>query len=481
MIASAADGDTVTIPAGNFTWTSGISISGKGIKLQGQGSGRVVARSTSTVACGTGTKVFTVNASGLPGITNGSTLRIERLGTAVVGGNPTGTRTWMEGTVTSYSGTTLTMNITSASNAVTQSVWIIISPAVTTITNNAGSANLITIAEDTTHSSELLGLRVVQGTGSGNQIRITSTSNGQPTLIHDCFFETGTQGNIMRIETNKGVIWNSSFVAYPFSMAPTALELKNATTTNDWSSPSTMGSADTTGKRNVYIEDCDFHAWLNCSDSDDNSRAVFRYNVLNNAGHGSHGADTSNIGARHYEFYNETFIFNGFSNGESFNMNWFFYLRGGTGIITDCVIPNLNSGDYGNKGEIVINVQNLQRNSGPNPLWGNNIAGDQYPCPRQVGMGYVTGNAGNDSVTYKGDSEPVYQWNNTGTGAYSAPSMLNYSTPTATQDDINGYVKVGRDWLNAVKPGYSKFTYPHPLRGAADMPPSSATILISTH
>ena len=47
--------------------------------------------------------------------------------------------------------------------------------------------------------------------------------------------------------------------------------------------------------------------------------------------------------------------------------------------------------------------------------------GAQYPCPRQVGMGRVTGTGADglgrthDSITYVGDSEPVYIWNITGT------------------------------------------------------------------
>ena len=37
-INSAVGGDTVIIPAGSCTWTSGVTISGKGITLTGQGA-----------------------------------------------------------------------------------------------------------------------------------------------------------------------------------------------------------------------------------------------------------------------------------------------------------------------------------------------------------------------------------------------------------------------------------------------------------
>src|SRR5688572_23929455 len=63
-INAASNGYTVRIPAGSHSWTSGITISGKGIKLSGAGAGRVVARSTSSVAVGNGEKTFVLNAGG---------------------------------------------------------------------------------------------------------------------------------------------------------------------------------------------------------------------------------------------------------------------------------------------------------------------------------------------------------------------------------------------------------------------------------
>ena len=105
---------------------SGVTIT-KGI-IQGSGSGRVIGRSTSSVAIGTGSKTFATQ-SGLS-ISNGQTLTIERTGTPHTGGNPTGVRTWMTGTVTSYSGTTLVMDITSTAGSGTETLWIISTQAI---------------------------------------------------------------------------------------------------------------------------------------------------------------------------------------------------------------------------------------------------------------------------------------------------------------------------------------------------------------
>jgi len=102
-ISAASDGDTVTIPAGSFTWSNNVTITGKGIKLQGAGAGRIVGRSLTSIAIGTGSKVFTTQ-SGLT-LPNGTTLRIERPGNDVDGtqggSGRTWTRLWMEGAVTS--------------------------------------------------------------------------------------------------------------------------------------------------------------------------------------------------------------------------------------------------------------------------------------------------------------------------------------------------------------------------------------------
>jgi hypothetical protein len=87
-------------------------------------------------------------------------------------------------------------------------------------------------------------------------------------------------------------------------------------------------------------------------------------------------------------------------------------------------VNGYESQDYGSKTDVNMTVMNLRRSAGPNPCWGAGVPGVQYPCPRQVGMGHVTGKGvdgtgrSNDSITYVGDSEPRYIWNNR--GSYTA-------------------------------------------------------------
>lgn len=73
-------------------------------------------------------------------------------------------------------------------------------------------------------------------------------------------------------------------------------------------------------------------------------------------------------------------------------------------------------------------------------------------------------------------NEPIYQWNNTVNGA-SAKTSSSYGT-----------VKAGRDFHDgSPKPGYTPYTYPHPLRSGGDtlpptpstLPPSNARIFVN--
>jgi hypothetical protein len=90
-------------------------------------------------------------------------------------------------------------------------------------------------------------------------------------------------------------------------------------------------------------------------------------------------------------------------------------------------------------------------------------------------MGRVTGTAGYDSITYVGDSEPAYIWNITG----SAPriNVSDYGGNECTNPDTSAnYIRSGRDYfVGTPKPGYQKYTYPHPLRSQSSPPTPSMT------
>ena len=338
---------------------------------------------------------------------------------------------------------------------------------------------MFTITENTTNSIDISGIKFLWGTGDGGSyLQVNGSSGGKPVLFHDCYGEMKTGHDTgetqptfgSRWSISRGVTWNNSWAAFGFTQNNQPYGIF-ASSYNAWTSLSTMGTSDVNGVNNFYIEDSDFHAFLNSMDGDENGKVVVRNCLFNNSGIGTHGADTSNYGVRHYEIYDNTFLWNGYSNGTSMNLTYYIFLRGGTGVITDNAITDITSVDYGNKAEIIAIDMNLQRNAGPNACWGANIAGNQYPTPRQVGMGRVTGTGVDglgrsvDSITYVGDSEPLYIWNNTGTYVFS---VQDYGGSDCTNPDSSAnYIVAGRDYFNdgTAKPGYTKFTYPHPLRG----------------
>ena len=493
-ITSTTAGHTCTIPAGSAAWTSGVTISGKGITVQGAGAGRIIAYSSSTIASiATGSQTWTgvtsTLVSGSLTITNGETLRISETGNR---------QNFMQGTVTSYSSGTLVMNISSTGGSCGNSSsgtspsnckrWLISTIPQTVITNNS-STTLFSVTEDTSVDTNLSGFKIAAGTGAGDGvdfIPFNTPSTGTPDaglaiVLQNCWIEqNATSGDSVHTATNKGVISNCSFDSTPFSMAPLAIHLQPYDETA-WANTSFFGTLDTTGQHNFYVETSDFEAYLNLADNDEAARSVFRYSTYDNAGFGTHGADTGPLGQRYFEYYQNIGVFNGYNDGTTFPMNWWIFVRGGTFVVHDNTLPALVSTDYGTKSDVNFIIENLARNAGPNPCWGVGTSGGAfYFAPRQPGFGHVTGTgiAGNGSGTYSaaaygyspteyvGDREPAYIWGNTRVPLGNIG--INDFSPnqcSGTPDTTSNYVQLNRDYFNSstAKPSYTPYTYPHPL------------------
>jgi len=487
-INTATEGQTVYIPSGTCTWTGGVTISGKGINLQGAGSGRIVAYDNGNAmeTVGTGSRTWTI-AGFSPGFTGSiltGTLTAYALGDEALS---------MTGTVTSYSGSTLTMNITSTTGSGSYHRWFFSTPSSTVLINNSGTA-MFSVTEDTSFDTRLSGFKIQAGTGAGDGVDFKYASGGQAIVLQNCWIQQGS-GDSTRFSTNGGVISNCSFDSPTFSMAPEAVHVKIDSPSSGqitWTQPSYWGAADTTGQNNIYVETSDFEAYLNAFDDDDNGRLVWRYNLMNNTGSGTHGADTSNYGVRYFEYYKNTGVFNGYNDGSTFNMNWWLFVRGGTFVVWGNTMAALTSTDYGTRPDVNMTAMNLQRNGGPNACWGagGGATGTNYHIPRQVGVGRVTGtgtanyptgkvnNSSTDSITYVGDSEPAYIWGNT-RQPLSNITISNYGGSDCSNPDVSGnYIQANRDYFNGstAKPGYTAYTYPHPLAGGgtttnAPLPP----------
>lgn len=508
-INSAIEGGTVIIPPGVCTWTSGVSISGKGVIVKGAGSGRIVARATtsSPLPLTTGSVTVTLSSNNiagtLPSLTVGQTVNLIELGVLA---------NFLKGPITAYNQSTgaLTINATSAGGTCgtntgqglisnCERFMVSTSPSVSeTVLINAvnapvnTTATMFSITEDTSVNTTISGIHFSDNNAQTNGEDIVVWRNGatgQAVLIHDNMFQWGFP-EIIDLHTNRGVIWNNSFLGNPFTGSGDGIRIQDISGNlgpYSWTSTSTMGTNDIqtanaqAGQNNVYVETNDFEAIGQTTDVDSGSRMVWRYNYQNNSWGSSHGADTGPYGMRHFEFYNNIGHWDSFGCDASTvapGNGWMLW-RGGTGVWYNNTLDSLVGCAWGSKSDIKFIIENLQRNAGPNPCWGANYstAGQYYHVPRQVGFGRVmaTGvsnypsdgvnNASIDSVTYVGDSEPVYIWNNNRSMSVGIADYGSTGGCSGTSDSSANYIVLNRDYYNGstAKPGWSPYTYPHPL------------------
>ena len=315
------------------------------------------------------------------------------------------------------------------------------------ITNNAGTSPLLSLTSGNSFSVGVTGIKFLEGTGTSNHIKLLGSGTKVP-LIADCYFEVKQRnGNsidvaIIDVQCQGGVFWNCKWqglgdgTAPPNDPYPDGACVVLKPPARPWHSDGTMGDRDTDGTINTYFEDCTFINVGQCPDNDDNGRFVFRHNVLDGAWGLTHGLSSADAG-RHFEYYNNTFsVTSPYRNMAS----RYFFCRAGTGIFTDNVVNECaDPGNFGSANQIDTWVEDYH-NTGPDSPYVY-----AYPCPHQVGQGYESGSHVLD---------PIYLWNQSGARAYT----ITYRSPTMVQINRDIYANSGP------KPGYVKYTYPHPLR-----------------
>jgi hypothetical protein len=170
----------------------------------------------------------------------------------------------------------------------------------------------------------------------------SSPKLGHPVIVHHITMEyhQGTERSV-RASTMRGVVYRSMFTndqqGPPGTIGNTGptIQCKGDApwAHNNWAAPSTFGADDTNGDKNLYIETSLFtnHGAV---DFDDGCRGVFRYNTLIDATLGDHGHDTSGVGVRHYEVYNNTY-----DCGPVGHSSLLYGTRGGTGAIYNNLFP----------------------------------------------------------------------------------------------------------------------------------------------
>jgi hypothetical protein len=250
-----------------------------------------------------------------------------------------------------------------------------------------------------------------------------STSDGHPIGLIDNNYFYNTRVDVIGNYSNAGVwsIWNGAL----------GLGTNNA----------------------VFIEDNIFtRTHGNAIDATYAGRFVARYNVFNDCYIEAHSVQADERGTRSWEIYNNTI------NQVSVESMSPFSLRGGTGV----VFNNIITGTWDELGVSVDNVRFFTDcpvsgiMTGSNP-WDGNLDAYGWPGRDQIGCGQ-------DQTLWTVESPypvqsliPMYQWNNTKSGVPLTVNVRNGCSPIIVEN---------RDYYNGTeKPGYTPYTYPHPLRG----------------
>ncbi len=226
-----------------------------------------------------------------------------------------------------------------------------------------------------------------------------------------------------------GVIDHSTFTAT--TMRTNVIWVENGAPS--WTTPMSFGTADA-----VYIEDSTFD-YTNYSsgkgmfDGGYGGRAVIRYNTISNADIKVHGYWSSLESFLQLEVYENTI-----SNSDTTRH---FFLRGGTGYIYNNTLTGSSVAFH------LRNYRSISAGSTPCACDGTcSVDGNEetngYPCNDQIGRGY------NQTLV------PYYEYNNTVNG-----SDADFIVSGSSQ-----HIQENRDYYNDTpKPGYTPYTYPHPL------------------
>jgi hypothetical protein len=324
----------------------------------------------------------------------------------------------------------------------------------------------------------LSNLSFVPGGSTGTRNCHLYLSGAQP-LVHDCYFETGTDGTYRSIDWQAfgGVIWNCKFWSH--QQDNSGIRLIGQT---PYQTPGSYGTADTNGTVNVYIEDCTFNdLFLQAIDSDQWSRVVIRHNTFNNSALTNHGDTTQGIdgsGSRQEEIYSNRMAFTPGANGCNgvdgsgypLNMNYWNYVRSGTYVMYNNVIDDISSCWWGQKATTTIIIQKLRRSAGTYGCWTGG-----YPAPFQPGWG-SDGHSIRSNLTAQGikqSLDPIYIWGNTGGSRANTYGLDDYSPNECASNApaTSSFVVDGREIITGVpRPNYVAYTYPHPLRGGTPTP-----------
>jgi len=348
---------------------------------------------------------------------------------------------------------------------------------------NCSSGDLICMYLDGSNHATIGGFNFVTGSGVGSGDYIVVVGTGLVPLMHDMNFNLPNfvLAHAVQWLVQGGVIWNTTFASTDNLSGACGSQVGSDSgsivvkSSLPWDTPSTMGTLDTTGTNNLYIEDSTFSYVGQIPDVDDNGRVVLRHDQYTNTSGGLTHGTSSTFGGRQVEIYDNTFSYTNTNR----NVNRYFWFRAGTAVITGNSFQLQAGQCYGTKNTLTFTVENATDDSQHGCCTG-------WMCFHQPGSGASATaqipaliGSGNPSQV-PGDnyqiSDPVYVWGNTGTGQGSTyyGTNDNAGQGSACSNGVtttNFYVS-GRDYFyddsgsatSGAKPGWVRYAYPHPLR-----------------
>jgi hypothetical protein len=288
------------------------------------------------------------------------------------------------------------------------------------------------------------------GQNFGNAIEILDGNIFKFRIDHNKFLNTGGDGYTIVIGNVgsdpkghfKGVIDNNTFLN---CFGDACIDVSNDDE-GAWNRDTTLGTDDAT-----FVEDNTF-TWDSCGSRDPSehiiaanygARYVFRYNTIDSCSfndgehrvatlfdaHGYCAGGEPNRGTVTWEIYNNTV-----DTDESWVGGW---LRGGKGVFFDNTFSGLFTGD-------VITLTNYR--SREDCDWCQDGCCTQYPCTDQINNAYFWGN------TY--ESNPVL------------PVVMD-------ENLVPTHIQLNKDYFTNSMPGYTPYTYPHPLTNISPPSPPS--------
>ena len=325
-----------------------------------------------------------------------------------------------------------------------------------TISHGAGSGTLLTVNIGSSARTRISNLRFMPGNGTGVYIQVNGA--GLTPVMQDVYF------NIPHFQLQHAVRWfvkggvisratfeSTDYTSSVYGSESGCLQVKGG---GSWLAPSTLGILDSDGTNNLYIEDSVFKYVGQCPDVDDMGRVVVRRSQFIGSSGLTHGT-TSSDGGRQVELYDNTFTYPNTSR----NLNRYFWWRAGTAVITRNSVQSISGQMYGSKPSWTFVVENARRSGPPGCC-------TSYPCWHQPGAGAN----GSSQI-----SDPVYFWDNTGTGATYVGTNEGEPANCGTTYSTTDFFKQNRDYFvnSGAKPGYASYPYPHPLaQDSGAQPPS---------